>query len=105
MLELIKEIAAVITALIVIIGAVYSVINVYNKKKEEIIRKHNDKMEYEEIKKNIDENNKNLLRLELLLLIAGDSPKQLILEIYDKYQNLHGNSYIKDMVNDYCNSK
>jgi hypothetical protein len=105
MLEIIKEVGAVVTALIVIIGAFYSIINVYNKKKADIIKDNELKKEYEDLKENVLENHRNILRIEILLLITNESPKQLVWNVFDEYRGLHGNSYIKKLVYNYCDDE
>jgi predicted nucleotide-binding protein (sugar kinase/HSP70/actin superfamily) len=105
MLEIIKEVAAVLTALTIIIGTLYSVANVYSNKKKEVIKKYEREKEYKDLKENVLENHRNILRIELLLLITNESPKQLVWEIYDKYKSLHGNSYIKKIVYKYCDDE
>jgi ABC-type antimicrobial peptide transport system permease subunit len=102
MLEIIKEIGKIITALIVILGTVYSVYNTYQKNTKMIIQKHKQEQEYEYLKKSVTDNQRNILKIELLLLINNKSSKELVLQIFDKYQKLHGNSYIKELVHDYC---
>jgi hypothetical protein len=104
MFELIKEIATIITAITIISALVYRFITAYKNHKDTIIENHKREVEYDDLKKSVIDNRKNMIRLELLLLINNEASQQLVWDIYDNYRKLHGNSYIKKLVYDYCDN-
>jgi hypothetical protein len=105
MLEIIKEIGAVVTALIVIAGALYTVYTTYHKNSEMVIQKHLQEKEYDKLKESVIDNHRNLIRLELLMLMTNKADVKIIWNLFDEYREIHGNSYIQNLVYKYCDNR